>query len=87
MKIKLVNRPLQDENTKSDDIQYPGEKWCVETKGYREKDGGIKKWFDDIEKINPDVVYLYDIKALHQEINDEMDIVYYVRYKCKSEKK
>lgn len=94
MEIKIVKRPLQDQYTKPEEIQYPNEHWCVETQMFREGDGGIKCWFDYLKKMEEKgctVVYLYDIKATKEKIvngsneNDWFeDIFYFVRadYKC-----
>jgi hypothetical protein len=90
MEIKLVKRPLQDENTKPEEVQYPNEKWCVKTSMYREGDGGMKLWFKEIERVNPDVIYLYEIKSWKDKIvngsnKDDWfeDILYSVRYDFK----
>ena len=63
MEIKLVKRPLQDEHTKPEEVQFPNEKWCVKTSMYREGVGGMTLWFKEIERVNPDVIYLYEIKS------------------------
>lgn len=68
MKIKIVNHPLQDENTKPENIQYPNEKWCVKTYIYREGDGGMNLWFQELNRIKPDIIYLYEIKAFKEKI-------------------
>lgn len=90
MEIKLVKRPLQDEYTKPEEIQFPNEKWCVKTSLYREGDGGMKLWFKEIERVTPDVIYLYEIKSWKDKIvNDSNkddwfeDIIYRVRYDFK----
>ncbi len=90
MEIKLVKRPLQDEHTKPEEVQFPNEKWCVETSMYREGDGGMKLWFKEIERVNPDVIYLYEIKSWKDKIvngsnKDDWfeDIFYSVRYDFK----
>lgn len=91
MEIKLVKRPLQDELTKPKETQYPNEKWCVRTSMYREGDGGMNLWFKEIERINPDVIYLYEIKSWKDKIVNGLnkddwfeDIVYSVRYDFKN---
>jgi len=84
MELKIVKRPHQDDNTMPKDIQYIGEKWCVKTHFYREKIGGLNKWYEWLEKHNPDIVYLYEIKLEEQEILNkdfvpEKEKVYVVR--------
>ena len=90
MQLKIVNKPLQDEYTKAEDVQYSGEKWCVKTSFYREEDGGMNLWFKEIERVNPDIVYLYEIKSWRDKIvngtneNDWIeDTIYSVRYEFK----
>jgi hypothetical protein len=89
MELKIVKYPLQDENTSPEKVQYPNEKWCVDTYMYRELDGGMNKWFELIERVKPDIVYLYGIKAVKEKIsngnNREFveDIIYFVRAKLK----
>jgi hypothetical protein len=68
MEIKLVKTPFQGENTEPKDVNYPNEKWCVNTSMYREGDGGMKLWFKEIERVNPDVIYLYEIKSWKDKI-------------------
>jgi len=91
MEIKIVNKPMQDEHTKPEDVQYPNEKWCVRDFIYREGDGGMNLWFKQLERVNPDIVYLYEIKAWKDRIvnglneNDWFeDIIYQVRADFKS---
>jgi len=89
MIIKTVNRPLQDEDTKPEDIQYPNESWCVKTYTYAEFDGGMKQWFkhlNDIEAKGCEIVYLYDIKA-ESSYGGFKSVVYIVRadYKFKDQ--
>lgn len=90
MEIKIVKKPLQDEQT-IEDIQYPGEKWCVRTSMYRESDGGINLWFKEIERVNPSVIYLYEIKSSVGKISNGNnkdfieEIIYSVRYDFKKE--
>lgn len=98
MIIKPVNRPLQDENTKPEDVQYPNEKWCVDTHMFAEIDGGMKLWFKHLEMMEAKgakVTYLYEIKAVQERIvngPNEDDwfetIIYFVRadYKGDSQK-
>jgi hypothetical protein len=90
MELKIVKRPLQDNNTKPEDIQYPNEKWCVKTVIYREGDGGINLFFKEIERIKPDVLYLYEIYSWKDKIVNGLneddwfeDILYSVRYDYK----
>ena len=68
LNIKTVKLPLQDENTKPEDIQYSNETWCVRTEIYREGDGGIKLWFDEIKRIKPDIIYFYKIESWKDKI-------------------
>ena len=92
MELKIVKRPLQDEYTTLDNVQYLGEKWCVKTSMYREADGGMSLWFKEIERVNPDVVYLYEIKSWIGKIangnnQDDWieDTIYSVRYEFKKQ--
>jgi len=92
MELKIVKRPLQDEYTTLDNVQYLGEKWCVKTSMYRESDGGMSLWFKEIERVNPDVVYLYEIKSWLGKIangnnQDDWieDTIYSVRYEFKKD--
>ena len=93
MELRIVDKPLQDEFTKSEDrnSKYPNDKWCVKESMYREGDGGINQWFKEIERVNPDIVYLYEIKSWKDKIvvglNEEDwidDIIYSVRYEFKT---
>ena len=88
--LKFVKRPLQDEFTKLDEIQYPNEKWCVKTSIYREGDGGIKLWFKEIERIKPDIVYFHKIESWKDKIVNGLeeknwfeDTLYQIRYDFK----
>ena len=90
MELKIVNRPLQDEYTTLDNVQYLAEKWCVKTAIYREVDGGMSLWFKEIERVNPDIVYLYEIRSWLGKIangNNQddwiQDTLYSVRYEFK----
>ena len=92
MELKIVKRPSQDKYTKPEDVQYSGEKWCVKTSMYREADGGMSLWFKEIERVNPNIVYLYDIKSWRDKIvngtNDGYwieDTIYSVRYEFKKQ--
>ena len=98
MEIKIVKRPLQDSNTKLEDLEYVEfitennqlikivPSWCVRNFMYREGDGGMNLWFKELERVKPDVIYLYEIKAWKDKIvngsNKEdwfEDILYSVR--------
>jgi len=98
MEIKIVKQPVQDEQTLrsiTEHVEIVREygkiftvtpTWCVKTFIYREKDGGMNLWFDMLNEIEPDVVYLYEIKANNVKIvngSDPMewedDILYSVR--------
>lgn len=88
--IKFVKRPLQDEFTKLEDIQFPNEKWCVRTSIYRKGDGGIKLWFKEIEHIKPDIVYFHKIDSWKDKIVNGLneddwfeDTLYRIRYDLK----
>jgi hypothetical protein len=90
MELKIVKRPLQDEYTTLDNVQYLGEKWCVKESMYRESDGGMSLWFKEIERVNPDIVYLYEIKSWKDKIVNGTneadwieDTIYSVRYEFK----
>lgn len=89
MELKIVNRPLQGENTKPEDIQYPNESWCVKTLIYRDGDGGMNLWFKELERIKPhvDIIYLYEIKSWKDKIVNGLneddwfyDTLYSIRY-------
>ena len=90
MEIKLVDRPYQGPETNPENVQYPGESWCVITDRIRETEGGVSAWFKKMKDLNPDVLYLYNIQALHQGIvqnsNGDVveEIVYYIRAKAKN---
>jgi hypothetical protein len=92
MELKIVKRPLQDEYTTLDNVQYLGEKWCVKESMYRESDGGMSLWFKEIERVNPDTVYLYEIKSWVGKISNGNnqddwieDTIYSVRYEFKKQ--
>ena len=89
MKILKVKNPFQDKHTKPEDIQIlegTTYSWCVKTEMSREKDGGFNSWLEEkisfIEKHENVIgIFLYDVKALYQEITGEgKDIVHYVRF-------
>ena len=89
MELKLVKRPMQGSTTRPEDIQYPGETWCVDTYMFAEIDGGMELWFKHLEMMEAkgaNVTYLYEIKAVNERIvNGENEddwfetIIYYVR--------
>lgn len=87
MEIKIVKRPLQDAYTKPEELQYSSdERWCVKQYMYREGDGGMNLWFKELERVRPDVIYLYEIKSWKDKLvvgsnKDEWveDIFYSVR--------
>jgi hypothetical protein len=90
MELKIVKRPLQDDHTEPENIQYPGEKWCVKTSMYRETDGGMSLWFKEIERVNPEIVYLYSISSFRAKIGNGTNegdpienTIYSVRYEFK----
>jgi hypothetical protein len=90
MQIKIVKTPFQGENTEPKDINYPNDTWCVNTSTYREGDGGMNLWFKEIERVNPDVIYLYEIKSCKDKIVNGLnkddwfeDIITTVRYQFK----
>jgi hypothetical protein len=98
MEIKIVKKPLQNSNTKLEDLEHiefimennqlkeitPN--WCVRNFMYREGDGGMKLWFKELKRVNPDIIYLYEIKAWkdkvvngHNKENWIEDIIYSIR--------
>jgi|ERR1035437_1600693 hypothetical protein len=90
MDIKIVEKPVcQDVESNFKNDSSRSDIWIVNTTKYREKNGGIKRWFSYLKEMEGkgyDTVYLYDITALSQKIvngldesNWELDIVYYVR--------
>lgn len=95
MEIKIVKKPLQDSNTKYNDyeyIEYITENnqinmviptWCVKNYMFRECNGGMKLWFDKILKIEPNIIYLYEIKAWEENftVGDMTikDVIYSIR--------
>ena len=90
MEIKLVKTPFQDENTELKDVNYPTDTWSVDTSIYRNGDGGLNLWFKEIERVKPDIIYLYEISSRNDKIvngdNEENwidDILTTVRYKFK----
>lgn len=89
MELKIVKFVLQNENTKPENRQYGDETWCVDNYMYREGDGGMSCWYKELDKRNPSIVYLYDIRAVQDKIgagvdeNGNMiwidDIIYHIR--------
>lgn len=82
MELKIVQRPVF-ENSSGKILQ-------VKTSMYREADGGMSLWFKEIERVNPDIVYLYEIKSWKDKIvngtNEDdwiEDTIYSVRYEFK----
>ncbi|MBC8147434.1 MAG: hypothetical protein H8E98_05560 [Bacteroidetes bacterium] len=86
--IKIVPTLAHGE-FESDDYyhkQPTDENWIVSTKGYPERFGGLKVWYDMIKKSQIEEVYLYEIRADIQGLPDTNndgewvdEIVYYVR--------
>ena len=102
MELKIIKKPIQDNNTKTKDLEhvtYITENnqlkqikptWCVNTSIYREGDGGMKLWFQEIKKVEPDIIYLYEIKSWKDKIVNGLnkdnwfeDILYSVKYDFK----
>jgi hypothetical protein len=82
MELKIVQRPVFEDSS--------GKIWQVKTSIYREQDGGMKLWFEEIERVDPDVVYLYEIKSWRDKIVNGTneadwieDTIYRVRYEFK----
>lgn len=79
MELKIVQRPVFENNS--------GKVCQVRTSRYREGDGGMNLWFKEIERVNPDTVYLYEIKSWRDKIVNGIDeadwiedTIYSVRY-------
>jgi hypothetical protein len=79
MELKILKEPIFEDSS--------GKVWSVKTSIYREGDGGMSLWFKEIEKVNPDIVYLYKIKSWKAKIAYGTyepdwfeDTVYSVRY-------
>ena len=98
MELRIVKRPLQDFQTKFEDLEYVEfitedgvlkrkiPNWCVDSFIFREGDGGLQLWFNKIKQINPDILYLYEIRSYKDKIvngeNEEdwfEDTIYHVR--------
>jgi hypothetical protein len=82
MELKIVKRPAFEDES--------GKNWFVETAMYRQADGGMRLWFEKIERVNPEIVYLYEIRSWLGKIangnNQEdwiEDTLYSVRYAFK----
>jgi len=85
MELKIVQRPVFEDSS--------GKVWQVKTSMYREGDGGMNLWFKEIERVNPDIVYLYEIKSWKDKIVNGIDeadwiedTIYSVRYEFKQNK-
>jgi SpoVK/Ycf46/Vps4 family AAA+-type ATPase len=75
MELKIVHRPLQDKYTEKENLEYAYfvtednqlkeiiPHWRVKSYFYRERDGGIQLWLKEIERVKPDIIYLYEIKS------------------------
>lgn len=90
MEIKIVKTPFQGENIQPKDINYPNDTWSCEGSLYRNGDGGLSSWFKEIERVKPDIIYLYEITSRNEKIvnghNEEYwidDIITTVRYQFK----
>ena len=84
MKIQIVETPASYGMLDISDRKYNKDIWSVEESMYAERDGGIKRWFEYLKTLEAkgfDTVYLYDIRALNQQIvnGGEPEIIYYVR--------
>jgi len=82
MELKILKEPTFEDSS--------GKVWSVKTSIYREGDGGMSLWFKEIERVNPDIVYLYEIKSWRDKIvngtNEDdwiEDTIYSVRYEFK----
>lgn len=90
MEIRIVKTSVQSENTEPKDVNYPNDTWSVEESLYRNGDGGLSLWFKEIERVKPDIIYLYAITSRNDKIvnghNEEDwidDIINTVRYQFK----
>lgn len=79
MELIIVNKPVFEDKS--------GRTCSVVTSMYREGDGGMKLWFEAIERVKPDIVYLYEIKSWRDKIVNGPeeglwfeDTIYSVRY-------
>jgi hypothetical protein len=82
MELKILKEPIFEDSS--------GKVWSVKTSIYREGDGGMSLWFEKIERVNPEIVYLYEIRSWLGKIangnNQEdwiEDTLYSVRYAFK----
>jgi len=72
MDIKIVNKPIQNENTKPEDIQYVGESWTVTTRRYM----NMGQFLSDVEKYKSHgakTMYLYEIKHTEETIVENLE--------------
>jgi hypothetical protein len=90
VEIKIVKTPFQGVNTEPKDINHPNDTWCVRDGMYRNGYGGLNLWFKEIDRVKPDIIYLYDISSSNTKIvnghNEEDwidDIITIVRYQFK----
>jgi len=90
MEIRIVKTPAQSNDTEPKDFNYPNDTWCVDERIYRNGDGGLNLWFKEIERVKPDIIYLYEISSWNDKIvngNNEEDwiddILTSVRYQFK----
>ena len=74
---------MQDFNTKPEDIQFPGETWCVNTYQYRELDGGYALWEAELARVKPDILYLYSVIHKNLMIDGFLQTVYIIRAELK----
>lgn len=63
MELKLVKKPYQGVDTINRCSIHPEDNWTVNTYMYREVDGGLNLWFNEIERVNPKIVYLFSITS------------------------
>jgi hypothetical protein len=84
MELIIVDKPVFEDNS--------GKTCFVKTSMYREGAGGMSLWFKEIERVNPDIVYLYEIKSSRDKIAYGTyepdwfeDTVYSVRYEFKKQ--
>ena len=84
MELKILKEPTFEDSS--------GKVWSVKTSIYREGDGGMSLWFKEIERVNPNIVYLYEIKSWRDKIVNGTnesdwieDTIYSVRYEFKKQ--
>lgn len=86
MEIIIVDRPIQDESTKPEEVQLINGvryDWCVETERFSDNDGGIMKWLNGFKSDVYDgyMILIYNIRSVYIEnVTDENDIYNYIRY-------